>query len=87
MAETTALNPESSNTPAAAGIASWPARAREYFEDLKSEMRKVTWPSWTQVRATTAVVIATVFAFAFYFAVVDIMISRAIRRLFDTFAN
>jgi len=34
-------------------------------------MRRVTWPSWKQVRATTIVVIIAVFAFAAYFAVID----------------
>ena len=34
-------------------------------------MRRVTWPTWKQVRATTTVVIVAVFVFAAYFAVVD----------------
>lgn len=63
---------------------SFPARTKEYFEDLQLEMRRVTWPSWKQVRATTGVVIAAVFAFAGYFFVVDLIVGRAITRLFDT---
>ncbi len=68
-------------------VAAWPQKVKEYFEDLKAEMRKVTWPSWPQVRATTAVVLGAVFAFAFYFAVVDMLLGRAIKRVFDTFAK
>ena len=34
--------------------ASWPARVKDYFEELQLEMKRVTWPSWKQVRATTA---------------------------------
>ena len=49
----------------------WPAQLKNYFEELKQEMRRVTWPTWKQVRATTMVVIVAVFAFAAYFAVVD----------------
>lgn len=67
--------------------AGWPARMKDYFEDLQMEMRKVTWPSWKQVRATTAVVIASVFAFSAYFFVVDNIISRIINKLFDTFTK
>ncbi len=63
---------------------SFPARAKAYFEDLQMEMRRVTWPSWKQVRATTTVVIAAVFAFSAYFFVVDLVLGRAITRLFDT---
>ena len=30
---------------------------RDYVEDLQSEMKRVTWPTWKQVRATTTVVV------------------------------
>jgi preprotein translocase subunit SecE len=49
----------------------WLNGARDYINDLKLEMRKVTWPNRKQVEGTTAVVIVSVFAFAAYFAVVD----------------
>jgi preprotein translocase subunit SecE len=65
----------------------WPAATKNYFEDLQQEMRRVTWPSWKQVRATTTVVIVAVFAFAAYFALVDLVIGRGITRLFDYFAK
>lgn len=62
----------------------WPARLKEYYEDLKLEMRRVSWPTWKQVRATTLVVIAAVFGFAAYFFVVDQVIGRALTKLFDS---
>ena len=62
---------------------SFPARAKSYYEDLQMEMRRVTWPSWKQVRATTLVVIAAVFAFAGYFFVVDLILGSGITKLFD----
>ena len=65
----------------------WPAQTKDYFEDLKQEMRRVTWPTWKQVRATTTVVIVAVFAFAAYFAVVDTLITQAINKLFETFSR
>ena len=67
--------------------ASWPARVKEYFEELQMEMRKVTWPYWKQVRATTAVVIAFVFVISAYFFVIDNIISRIIDKLFKTFTK
>jgi len=67
------------------GILSWPARVKDYVQDLQMEMRRVTWPSWKQVRATTGVVIAAVFAFAAYFYVVDLIVGRGITRLFNAF--
>jgi preprotein translocase subunit SecE len=67
--------------------ASWPADVKNYFEELQLEMKRVTWPPWKQVRATTAVVIAAVFAFAAYFAVVDQIVGRVIKKMFDTFTK
>jgi preprotein translocase subunit SecE len=64
------------------GIAAWLAIAKNYVEELKMEMRRVTWPNWEQVKATTAVVIASVFVFAAYFALVDLLIGRGITQLF-----
>ncbi|MCL4795671.1 MAG: preprotein translocase subunit SecE [Bryobacteraceae bacterium] len=71
----------------AKGIASWPARARDYFDGLKNEMKHVTWPSRMQVRGTTAVVLAAVFLFAAYFAAVDLVLGRVINQIFQTLAR
>lgn len=68
-------------------VGQWPAQSKNYFEELQQEMRRVTWPTWKQVRATTGVVIAAVFAFAAYFFVVDSLVARAITKLFDAFAK
>jgi preprotein translocase subunit SecE len=67
--------------------AGWPAEVKNYFEELQLEMKRVTWPAWKQVRATTGVVIAAVFAFAAYFWAVDVVVGRMIQKLFDTFTK
>lgn len=51
------------------------------------EMRRVTWPSWKQVRATTLVVIITVFLFAAYFRVVDLAVAAVLNRVFSAFGR
>ena len=56
-------------------IAGWPARASAYLEEVKREMRLVTWPGRQQVQATTVVVIVTVFIFGVYFGVVDYLLA------------
>ncbi len=73
--------------PPAAGIAAWPAAIKTYFEELKQEMKKVTWPNEKQVKATTLVVIVSVFAFALYFFVVDFFIGRLITQIFKVLAK
>ena len=65
----------------------WPGRTKNYFEELQLEMRRVTWPSWKQVRATTTVVIVAVFAFAAYFAVVDQLVNAGITKLFSSLTH
>ncbi len=52
-------------------VKNWAERTKDYFNELKLEMRRVSWPNRKQVENTTAVVIFSVFAFAAYFWVVD----------------
>jgi preprotein translocase subunit SecE len=68
-------------------VAGWPGAVKAYYQDLKMEMRRVTWPSWKQVRATTGVVVACVFAFAAYFYVVDFVVGRGVNRVFTLFTK
>jgi len=62
-------------------VSSWPKRVKDYFGELRAEMRRVTWPNWKQVRATTMVVIVAVFAFSAYFFVVDWAVGGIIGRI------
>jgi preprotein translocase subunit SecE len=57
--------------------------AREYFIDIRSEMKRVTWPSRKQVESTTLVVILSVFVFAAYFKAVDFLIGITVTRAYD----
>jgi preprotein translocase subunit SecE len=59
----------------------WPKATRDYVNELKLEMRRVTWPSRKQVEGTTGVVIVAVFLFAAYFAVIDAILNDSIVRL------
>ena len=65
----------------------WPQQAKSYIEDVQAEMQRVTWPNWKQVRATTLVVIAAVFLFAAYFAVVDAIVNGIITHIIKYFTK
>ena len=67
--------------------AGWPAQVKNYVDELRMEMRRVTWPPWKQVRATTVVVIVSVFAFAAYFMVVDTAVDAGIQKIFKIFSH
>ena len=84
MAVAEATNPE---TSIVAKATNWIQQARDYIDDLKKEMRMVSWPTRDQVVSTTVVVIVAVFAFALYFWAVDQAIGRAITKLFDSLAK
>jgi preprotein translocase subunit SecE len=68
-------------------VKAWPERTRTFYNDVRSEMRKVTAPSWKEVRATTTVVVITVFLFALYFAVIDFVIQHGVTALFGFFKS
>ena len=55
-----------------------PERFGDFLKDVRSETKKLVTPSMDEVRATTLVVIVTVFIFAGYFWLVDNVIGRAI---------
>jgi len=63
-------------------LKSWPERVKTFYNDVRSEMKKVTAPSFKDVQATTAVVIITVFLFGLYFWIVDNTIGSGINYLF-----
>ena len=79
------------NSIAAAGgsfgdhIRSWPERIKTFYNDVRNEMRKVTAPPWKEVRATTTVVVITVFIFGVYFFLVDNLIQKGVTLLFNYF--
>jgi preprotein translocase subunit SecE len=66
-------------------VKGWPERIRTFYNDVRSEMRKVTAPSLKEVRATTTVVVITVFIFGLYFAVIDYFIQHGVSYLFNYF--
>jgi preprotein translocase subunit SecE len=70
-----------------ANVAEWPRATRDYVNELKLEMRKVTWPNRKQVEGTTMVVIISVFAFAAYFAVVDTLLTRGVKAVLEFFTK
>jgi preprotein translocase subunit SecE len=68
-------------------LKSWPERVKSFYNDVRTEMRKVTSPSFKEVRATTAVVVVTVFIFGVYFFIIDNVIQRGVNALFSYFGN
>ena len=81
------------NSIAAAGdgfgdrVKAWPERIKTFYNDVRSEMRKVSAPSLKEVQGTTTVVIITVFLFGLYFWAVDNVIGNGVNYLFKYFTH
>ena len=68
-------------------IRSWPERVRGFYNDVRTEMRKVTAPSRKEVQATTTVVLVAVFMFGLYFWIIDNFIERGVSYLYHFFTK
>jgi preprotein translocase subunit SecE len=68
-------------------LKSWPLRVKSFYNDVRTETKKVTTPSLKEVRATTTVVIITVFIFGVYFWLVDNAIGKSIDYVLRTFVH
>ena len=76
-------NPGAASQPAwLANALGWAPRkikeGRAFLSEVRAELKKVTWPSLTEVYSTTVVVIATTVFFGFYLWLLDLGFSRAL---------
>ena len=57
-------------------------RLREFIKDVRVEFWKVSWPSRTELRDSTVVVIVTVIIVSAFIGIVDRVLAFGITRLF-----
>jgi preprotein translocase subunit SecE len=82
MAKAITTAPEKDRTQNGIGrVTGYLDRTRDFLKDVRNEMRKVVTPTRAEVRATTTVVIVTVFTFAAFFYVVDSALDQVLRAL------
>ena len=55
--------------------------AKQFLREVKTELKKVTWPSRKDALAGTAVVLVAVFIIALFLGIVDSGLSNLIREL------
>jgi len=67
-------------------IRDWFGRAKQFYIDVRGEMKKVSWPARQEVVGTTAVVIGAVFFFGFYLWVVDAVLGWGLERVLTYFS-
>jgi len=59
-------------------VTAGPERLLLFLKDTRAELRKVVTPTRSEVQATTIVVLVTVFMFAAYFELVDLVFGRGL---------
>ena len=60
------------------GQPSWPSRLGQFINDVRAEMKRVSWPTLNEVKNTTIITLIAVIFFAVYLFVVDQGLSRLI---------
>ncbi|MFQ6606747.1 MAG: preprotein translocase subunit SecE [Fidelibacterota bacterium] len=53
----------------------------QFFSDVKFEMKKVTWPTWDELKGSTIVVLVLSLVLAFFLFVVDMVLSKVLNIL------
>jgi preprotein translocase subunit SecE len=57
------------------------AELKTFFSEVRSELKKVTWPSRAEVQNTTLVVILTSAFFGFYLWGLDLMFTQLMKQI------
>ncbi len=57
--------------------------AKQFLREVKTELKKVTWPSRKDTLAGTLVVLVAVFIIAIFLGVVDFWLSKLVKMLLE----
>ncbi len=64
-------------------VSGWWNRARVFLIEVRNELKRVTWPSRTEVYAATIVVILFSIVLGTFLWIVDLILDRAVFTLFQ----
>ncbi len=57
--------------------------AGKWFREMKSELKKIVWPTWAQVVKNTGVVIAMMLVVGIFLGIIDLGLSAGVKALFS----
>jgi preprotein translocase subunit SecE len=66
-------------------IKRWIEKAKQFYTDVRGEMKKVSWPGRQEVFGTTVVVIVAVFFYGLYLGLVDYLLAMGLDRVLRYF--
>ena len=65
----------------------WTESTKQFYNDVRSEMKKVSWPARQEVIGTTVVVVVAVFFFGLYLGLVDVLLDRGLQWVLSYFTR
>jgi preprotein translocase subunit SecE len=68
-------------------IKGWYQSSRQFYQDVRSEMKKVSLPSRDEVFGTTVIVVASVFFFGIYLGLIDAVLAQGFKKVLDYFTG
>ena len=68
-------------------IKGWYQASKQFYQDVRSEMKKVSWPSRDEVFGTTVIVVASVFFFGIYLGLIDALLAQGFKKVLDYFTG
>jgi preprotein translocase subunit SecE len=68
-------------------IKGWYQSSKQFYLDVRAEMKKVSWPSKDEVFGTTVIVVASVFFFGIYLGLIDAVLAQGFKRVLDYFTG
>ena len=68
-------------------VKGWAQNATQFYSDVRSEVKKVSWPGRQEVIGTTIVVIVAVFFFGLYLGLVDYLLAMGLDRVLRLFGR
>jgi preprotein translocase subunit SecE len=61
--------------------------SKQFYVDVRGEMKKVSWPSRDEVFGTTVIVVASVFFFGIYLGLIDALLGQGFQRVLTYFTG
>lgn len=69
------------------GVASWGTRVRDFALQVQAEMKRVTWPTWAELRSATFVIIIFILIVALIIGVMDWVFRHVVNGIVNVFTG
>ena len=68
-------------------VKNWAQSGKQFYNDVRGEMKKVSWPARQEIVGTTVVVVVAVFFFGTYLGLVDYLLAMGLDKVLTYFSG